>query len=304
MDFETLHQIEINLMGHLQGIRGPILDQIILALDNCDRLPFYTIAILLVWFVYRPKLGMQLFLLFVLCIVTNQNSKIFFAQPRPYHVDASLGLLSVASFGFPSGAAQAWTVFCGWIALTEQRRWVWILGASFLLLVSFSRVYLGVHFATDILGGWIIGSMILWGCYNNMPRLERYLAEKSKTQLVLLSVLSAIFLELCCLGTSGKIMIAAGLGACIGYIYAPQLLNPTWKQKVLRVILALVGAIVLQQISNAIRNNTDANIHIWTSAILFFLVGLWVSYGVPLITEENKKGQLLGSWSIRGNTVE
>ena len=93
-----------------------------------------------------------------------------------------------------------------------------------------------------------------------MPRLERYLAEKSKTQLVLLSVLSAIFLELCCLGTSGKIMIAAGLGACIGYIYAPQLLNPTWKQKVLRVILALVGAIVLQQISNAIRNNTDADI--------------------------------------------
>src|ERR1700742_4295948 len=138
MSFETLHHSELHLMGFLQSIKGPFLNQLMLILNHVDSMTFCYLAIISVWMCYHRKAGLQLLFLYILSVIINQDAKIGFSQPRPYHLDASLEFLKVPFFGFPSGGAQISSTMCGFIALREKKIGVWIGSAFFLILVGFS----------------------------------------------------------------------------------------------------------------------------------------------------------------------
>jgi membrane-associated phospholipid phosphatase len=87
--------------------------------------------------------------------------KLAFHRPRP---PVFFGLTPAETYSFPSGHAFVATVFYGLLAVTliessgRGRVWIgkWIGAAAALmaLLIGFSRVYLGYHYPTDVLGGW------------------------------------------------------------------------------------------------------------------------------------------------------
>lgn len=89
--------------------------------------------------------------------------KLLFERPRPELWER---LVVEMSFAFPSGHAMASSALAfSAIALfwkTRHRWWV-VAGASvYMLVIAYSRLYLGVHYPTDILGGWLIsGAWIL-----------------------------------------------------------------------------------------------------------------------------------------------
>jgi undecaprenyl-diphosphatase len=85
----------------------------------------------------------------------NMLAKHVFARVRP---DFWVSLLPETTFSFPSGhAMHSMAVVAALVALTWHSRWRWLvalIGVCFVFLVGLSRIYLGVHFPSDILAGW------------------------------------------------------------------------------------------------------------------------------------------------------
>jgi membrane-associated phospholipid phosphatase len=96
-------------------------------------------------------------------VLINQVMKLFFAKPRP---ELWTRLISETSFSFPSGHAVGSMVvygFIGYILAREfpvYQRYIYAAASILIIAVGFSRLYLGVHYPTDIIAGYGVG--ILW----------------------------------------------------------------------------------------------------------------------------------------------
>lgn len=90
----------------------------------------------------------------------NLGLKLLFVRERP---DVLLRLIEENSYSFPSGHAMASSALAlSIILITWRTRWRWAvvgLAASYGLFVGLSRVYLGVHYPTDILAGWLVSAV-------------------------------------------------------------------------------------------------------------------------------------------------
>jgi membrane-associated phospholipid phosphatase len=82
--------------------------------------------------------------------------KILIPWPRP-PVDLRLAEKGETSYGFPSGHAQDSTTFWTWMTLDFRKRTLGLLGAAAVVAVGISRIYLGLHYLGQVIGGWIIG---------------------------------------------------------------------------------------------------------------------------------------------------
>lgn len=90
-------------------------------------------------------------------IVINRVAKTFFHRLRP---SLWTSLAPETNFAFPSGhASTSMTIVAILIVLTWGTRYFWLsafAGAGFVLGIGWTRLYLGVHFPSDILAGWLI----------------------------------------------------------------------------------------------------------------------------------------------------
>ena len=84
----------------------------------------------------------------------------FFALPSPGAVEY-YRTLGGYSYGFPSGHVSSATTFWGGSALLFQRRWLLPTALAIIVLMAFSRMYLGRHFLGDVLGGGALGVAVL-----------------------------------------------------------------------------------------------------------------------------------------------
>jgi membrane-associated phospholipid phosphatase len=96
----------------------------------------------------------------------NLGTKQFFQRDRPTLWES---ISPEDTFSFPSGHAMgSMTLAATVILLAWPTRWRWpmlALAAAFVLLVGYSRVYLGVHFPSDILAGWMAATAWVVGVY-------------------------------------------------------------------------------------------------------------------------------------------
>ena len=106
-------------------------------------------------------------------ILSDAILKPTLARLRPYDLNPSLRLLipPPKGFSFPSGHTQA--SFAAASAMGREHKWLGIGATALACLIAFSRLYLSVHFVTDVLGGAAIG-YCLGAAGNGIVRSLRY----------------------------------------------------------------------------------------------------------------------------------
>lgn len=97
-------------------------------------------------------------------LAVNVTIKPLIDRPRPWTVIEGLEpLISVgASRSFPSGHTSGSFSFAIAVASMVEKKWIKVLVIAAAALMGLSRLYVGVHFPTDVLGGAIIGGLCGW----------------------------------------------------------------------------------------------------------------------------------------------
>ncbi len=166
--------IDVAITREFQENQAPWLKYTMIAVSYIGEVPLLSIGIVLLTaaILWLVRLRLEAVMLVASCATSsllNGLIKLIVARPRP---TARLVEVIQAASGqsFPSGHVMQYVAFWGFlfslaIILFKGKRWwriaLLIVSALFIILVGPSRIYLGDHWASDVLGGYLIGGVWL-----------------------------------------------------------------------------------------------------------------------------------------------
>jgi undecaprenyl-diphosphatase len=164
---------------HRTGYLEPIMLEITLLGTGTVLIMAVTISALFLWLTEHRYSAALLLLATIGAIVLNNLLKLGFGRPRPTVVEWGTHAMS---WSFPSGHAMSSTVVYGtvaYLAARMQKRHshriaTMMLAAMLIVLIAASRLYLGVHYPSDVAAGIIIGAAWAGFCMATLEALQLY----------------------------------------------------------------------------------------------------------------------------------
>lgn len=193
---DAIHQFEIIVNIFLQSL-GSWLDVPMKAFSFFGTEEFYMLVMPALYWCVDSALGLQVGLMLLLSNGLNAILKFAFHLPRPYWVNVNVRAISAeSSFGIPSGHAQNAASVWGLLGNSIHQKWA--VAASLLLVgvIGLSRLYLGVHFLSDVLVGWVAGGLLLLGFVWLQRPTAAWLNKRSLSQVCGICTASSVLLLL------------------------------------------------------------------------------------------------------------
>ncbi|MGB5298030.1 MAG: phosphatase PAP2 family protein [Thiogranum sp.] len=158
-----LGNLDLYLFHWLQGLRSPLGDRLLIVVTELgDGLLLYSFtALLSLWLLARKHWRAALhWLITVACVgLLTEALKLYTAVERPPLLDSAQ-----MSYAFPSAHASLSVAVFGFLAVIVARElrnnWHWVpysMAVFMVVAIGFSRLYLGVHWLSDVLAGWSLG---------------------------------------------------------------------------------------------------------------------------------------------------
>ena len=158
---------------------SPSLDLPFKTLTLLGNLEFFLLFMPLLYWCLTRRIGARLLVLFLMSAYINSVAKVIAFQPRPFEYDPAVkALVHAGGGGFPSGHTQGAVVVWGCIAAEVKKPSMWMLAGFLMVAIPLSRLYLGVHFPTDLLGGYLIGAALLTAYLRFGPVIEAGLVKR------------------------------------------------------------------------------------------------------------------------------
>lgn len=145
----------MEFLRFLEKLRTPVGDFFFATVTHMgEEVFFLAIAILFYWCISKRQ-GYYILVTGVIGSVINQWLKIVCRIPRPWIIDSNFkpvgdAIEEATGYSFPSGHTQNIAGTFGCIGRYNKQKWVKILSLTLILLVAFSRMYLGVHTPLDV----------------------------------------------------------------------------------------------------------------------------------------------------------
>ncbi|MBQ9844844.1 MAG: phosphatase PAP2 family protein [Oscillospiraceae bacterium] len=151
---------EFSFLYLLQELHTPVLDKIMLFFTKLGNIgmPWLAIAVLMLCFKKTRRCGIAILgSLLVKELVGNLLLKNLIARQRPCWIDTTVPLLisSPSSFSFPSG--HTFDGFAASVSILLYYKKAGIAALLAAAVIAFSRMYLFVHFPTDVLASVVLG---------------------------------------------------------------------------------------------------------------------------------------------------
>ncbi len=185
---------QLEFLYFLQGVRGPVVDVLLRCLNRVDTAYYAVALIAFIWIGFSWRWGVRLGLLIAINSATLWALKNAFQLPRPGFFDPNLPMVTLRGFGFPSGGADTAMLLGCLLGFYWKNSWAWPLGLFYALLMGFSRLFLGVHFPIDVLGGWLLGFLFFVAFVKSVAPLEKLAGARPRAALIC-GILAGVLLQ-------------------------------------------------------------------------------------------------------------
>jgi len=193
---------ELEIIHWLQSLRNGLLDHFF---EYATMLGEEVILILILGYVYwchdkliGEKIGFTVFI----SLAFNNLLKLIVMRQRPFVVDSTITNLRPETsdgFSFPSGHTQTAATYSFGLYYFIKKRWLLIVAIIITTLVAISRMYIGVHYLTDVLAGALIGigiAFLVSKYYDKITYMKQiYLALLGLTLLAMVGILVYYYIQ-------------------------------------------------------------------------------------------------------------
>jgi membrane-associated phospholipid phosphatase len=285
MTMEAIWRWGLEFIHTVQLIGGPVTDLVFKAITFMGEEDFFMILLPLLLWCVDLAVGIRVSVVFLLSTYGNEYLKQLFGHPRPFELDDSVRLHDAEGYGLPSGHSESAVVVWGTIAAEFRKRWMWVVAVSLMVLIGFSRIYLGVHFPTDVLGGWMVGAVVLLMYIALGRRFEAWLKRAGLVVQLALAVVVPLALVLLrptdtTIAAMGVLMGAGAGVALTRRFFSFSAAGLLW-QRGARVLLGFAILLALRVGLQAVFPAEGEPLYLALRFVRYALVGLWAGLGAP-----------------------
>ncbi|MDA3734254.1 phosphatase PAP2 family protein [Niameybacter massiliensis] len=270
---------EISILQGLQAIRTPFLTSIMEAITAlAESLPLVLVIGILYWCVEKKK-TVRIGWIVLTSSVVNGVIKNLVRAARPFQkgIVSPVRVETATSYSFPSGHTQTATSFWTSAMMIFKNKTTYGIGCTMIILTGLSRIYLGVHWPVDVIGGIIIGLIVV------VAADKLYDEDRGFTRwhVIGVGVLAFLFLIV----PIEKDLVKA-VGALWGFVvgcyieqnYIHFHTEAPLKKQLFKIAIGLGGAIV---IAVAFQFITQGDLIL--SMLKYGIIVLWLTAGAPYV---------------------
>ncbi len=288
----------------LESIRNPVFDFIFSTITHLGEETFFLVIAIFFFWCINKRQGYYILITGLVGTVVNQVLKLFFRVPRPWILDPEFNAIESAipeatGYSFPSGHTQNIAGTYGAIAAFKPTKRKNAICLTIIILVAFSRMYLGVHTPIDVVASLLIALgliLLLRPVFETEESFNRYMPYVVATSVVLSVGFLAYVLNLSGVSfldphnyQSGLKNACTLLGCTAGlvpvYILDRKFINfktdARWYAQVLKLLGGLLGVLAIKSGLSAPLTMLFGNEMI-ARAVRYFLIVMFAGSVWPL----------------------
>lgn len=285
----------------LESIRMPWLNELMLLITHLGEETAFLVAALIIFWCVDKYHGYYVLGVGLFGNMANQFLKILCRIPRPWVRDPGFtpledAIAEAGGYSFPSGHSQTAVGYLGCIAATQKNKIIRAVCIAFMILVPFSRMYVGVHTPADVLVGSAMALVMILAFKPLM------LADKKRIPVVFavllaLSVTYLLYVELYSFPTdidpdnyasaikNGYTFLGCFAGILVVWFVDEKKLNfrtdAIWWAQILKAVLGLVAVLIVKEGTKGILDAVFAG-HLISRAVRYCLVVITAGVVWPL----------------------
>ncbi|AJG57054.1 TPA: phosphatase PAP2 family protein [Bacillus cereus] len=156
--------IDMLFLEWMTSLEGSVLTTFFKLVSSLANETLYLVIISFLYWCVSKRKAFHMIVMLCFSGYIGIMVKEFMKIPRPYTYDGIEALYekSAAGYSFPSTHVQLSTTFWGSFMILCKKRIVWIIGIIFIILVAISRLYLRVHWLSDIIGAVLFSVIVVY----------------------------------------------------------------------------------------------------------------------------------------------